>query len=142
MNTMRLRTLLSLCVAVLAASAQQARADGGVVVIGHSGLERMDPATVQRIYTGRVVELGGVAVKPINVSAGSPTRQRFLQVFLNQDDENYIAYWTVRRYIGKGVPPKEVANASEVIRYVQSTPGAIGYIDESSVTPGLNILLR
>lgn len=139
---MRLRALLPLCVAVLAAFAQQARADGGVVVIGHSGLERIDPTTVQRIYTGRVVELGGVSVKPINVSAGSPTRQRFLHVFLNQDDENYIAYWTVRRYIGKGVPPKEVADTSEVIRYVQSTPGAIGYIDESSVTPGLNILLR
>ena len=139
---MRLVMLLPLFIAINAPLAQQARADGGVVVIGHSGLERIDPTTVQKIYTGRVVEVGGISVKPINASAGSTTRQRFLQVFLNQDDENYIAYWTVRRYIGKGVPPKEAASASEVIRYVQSTPGAIGYIDESSVTPGLNIVAR
>jgi hypothetical protein len=29
-----------------------------------------------------------------------------------------------------------------VIRFVTSTPGAIGYIDASEVQPGLNVLLR
>ena len=139
---MRLRILLPLMIAAVVRLAHDAHADSGVVVIGHSGLERIDPAMIQKIYTGRVVEVGGISLKPINASVGSATRQRFLQTYLNQDDDNYIAYWTVRRYIGKGVPPREVANATEVIRFVQSTPGAIGYIDESSVTPGLNILIH
>src|SRR5574337_342329 len=138
---MRSKLLITVA-ALLLPAAVGAQVQGGVVVIGRAGIEPFDCATVQKIYTGRVVEVGGISVKPINVSSGDPMRQRFLQVFLKQDDENYIAYWTVRRYIGKGVPPKEVPNAAEVIRYVQSTPGAIGYIDESSMVPGLNVLTR
>lgn len=118
------------------------RAQEGVVVIGHAGLGQIDTPTLQRVFTGRVVELGGVSVNPVNAVAGSALRTRFLRAYLNQDDEKYVAYWTVRRYIGKGVPPRELPGAAEVIRYVQATPGAIGYIDEAQLTPGLNVLLR
>jgi ABC-type phosphate transport system substrate-binding protein len=84
----------------------------------------------------------GVPVTAINANAGSDVRIRFLQLFLNQDEDKYIAYWTVRRYIGKGASPREMSKSSDVIRFVTSTPGAIGYIDASELQPGLNILLR
>lgn len=135
------RTLVQLALALPWAGWTRAQG-GGVVVIGHPGLERLDLATLQRIFTGRVVEVGGISVNPVNVSQGDPVRSRFLATFLNQDEEKYLAYWTVRRYIGKGVPPREFATASEVIRFVQSTPGAIGYVDESSVPAGANVLVR
>ena len=63
-------------------------------------------------------------------------------MFLNQDEDKFTAYWTVRRYIGKGAPPREMSKSSDIIRFVTSTPGAIGYIDESELRPGLNVLLR
>ena len=113
-----------------------------VVVIGHAGVDKLDALMVQRIFTGRVVEIGGLPLTPINFASGNPLRTQFLQTFLKQDEERYVAYWTVRRYIGKGVPPREFANPADVIRFVQTTPGAIGYVDESSVTTGMNVLAR
>ena len=113
-----------------------------VVVIGHPGLEKMDTATLQRIFTGRVVEVGGRPVTPINAVSGSPVRAKFLQTYLQQDEDKYVAYWTVRRYIGKGVPPRELTSPDEVIRFIAATPGAIGYVPESSLPPGANVLLR
>ncbi len=136
------RRKLTALLAMLPWASQAHAQAGGVVVIGHPALERLDVATVQRIFTGRVIEVAGVTVNPVNVSQGDPVRSRFLATFLNQDEEKYLAYWTVRRYIGKGVPPREFATASEVIRFVQSTPGAIGYVDESSVPAGANVLVR
>ncbi len=118
------------------------RAAEGVVVIGHPSIKRLDAPTLARIYTGRVIEVDGVAVTAINANAGSEVRTRFLQVFLNQDEDKYTAYWTVRRYIGKGASPREMSKSSDVIRFVTSTPGAIGYIDASDLHPGLNVLLR
>ena len=115
-------------------------AQAGVVVIGHAGLDKLDDKTMQKIYTGKVVKVGGVKVTPVNVTP-CELRDRFLHDFLNQDNEKYTAYWTVRRYIGKGVPPRELP-AGKVIEFVQSTPGAIGYIDESNVTPGLNVIVQ
>ena len=138
---MNKKAWLSILIALLALR-HPASAQTAVVVIGHAGIDKIDAVTVQKVFTGRVVELGGVALTPINASAGSATRLRFLQAFLNQDEDKYVAYWTVRRYIGKGVPPKELASASDVIRFVQSTPGAIGYVEQSDLVPGLNVLTR
>jgi hypothetical protein len=118
-------------------------ASAGVVVIGHPSLVgKLDLATVQRIFTGKVIEVRGVSVTAVNAHLGSPVRSQFLQVFLKQDEDKYTAYWTVRRYIGKGVPPRELASSADIISFVTSTPGAVGYVDESEVTPGLNVLLH
>jgi cytochrome c oxidase cbb3-type subunit 3 len=43
---------------------------------------------------------------------------------------------------GQGAPPKELPSSAEVINYVKSTPGAIGYIDEADLRPELNVLLK
>ncbi len=132
------RPLILLCVFLLAAGGLRAE---DMVVIAHPSVPRFDTATVQRIFTGRVIELGGVPVVPLNSPAGHPDRVRFLHDYLQQDDEKYIGYWTVRRYIGKGTPPREV-NASEMVAAVIATPGAVGYVRESELRPGMNVILR
>ena len=134
------RTILSIL--ALSAVSVGVWAVDGVVVIGHSNIRRLDTATLARIYTGRVIEVEGVSVTAVNAHAGSVVRNRFLQIFLNQDEDKYTAYWTVRRYIGKGASPREMAESSDIISFVNSTPGAIGYITEADLQPGLNVLLR
>lgn len=113
-----------------------------IVVIGNSNLPKMDVATIQKVYTGRFISVSGINVTPVGVKPGAAVRNRFLQQYLNQDEEKYTAYWTVRRYIGKGVPPTELASAADVINFVQSTPGALGYIAESDLKPGMNVVAR
>ena len=133
-----LRTLLL----ALASAASDPSLSAGVVVIGHPGVKRLDTSTLAKIYTGKVIEVDGIAVTAVNANSGSAVRGRFLQSFLNQDEDKYTAYWTVRRYIGKGASPRELGKSSDVINFVNSTPGAIGYIDEADVQPGMNILLK
>lgn len=115
---------------------------GDLVVIAHPGVPRIDAVTLQRLYTGRVIEVAGTLVKPVNLAVGSPVRDRFLTQVLNLDNERYIAYWTVRRHVGKGVPPRDLRSAAEVIEYVQSTPGAMGYVETADLKPGLNVVFR
>lgn len=127
---------------LLSASMAGAWAADRVVVIGHPTVKRLDAPTVARIYTGRVIEVDGVSITAVNANAGTSLRNRFLQVFLDQDEDKYTAYWTVRRYIGKGASPRELSKTSDIIRFVTSTPGAIGYIEETELRPDLNVLLR
>lgn len=127
--------LLSL--ALLAAPAM-----AGVVVVAHANMHKLDLPTLQRIYTGKVIEVGGVSVSPINLRAGQALRQRFLNDYMQQTDDAYVAYWTVRRYVGKGVPPRELPTVADVISYVQTTPGAVAYLDEADVPASMNVVLR
>ena len=128
--------------ALLAGLAGDAGAAGGVVVIGHAGVSGVDAVTIEKIYTGRVIEVNGTFVTAVNAIAGSELRNRFLQAYLHQDEDKYTAYWVVRRYIGKGASPRELPSSADVIKFVNSTPGAIGYVGEAEVQPGMNILLR
>lgn len=112
-----------------------------VVVVGNPNLPKLDAETLNKIYTGRVIQVGGVSVVPVNLKAGNKLRGQFLSELLNSDDERYIAYWTVRRYIGKGVPPREL-DSNEILGFIQSTPGALGYVEGADVKPGMNVLLK
>jgi hypothetical protein len=114
----------------------------GVVVVGHANVRKLDLPTVQRIYTGKVIEVGGVPVVPVNLNVGQPLRQRFLYDYLQQNEDAYLAYWTVRRYVGKGVPPRELNTVLDIIQYVQNTPGAVAYMEEADVPTSMNVLLR
>ena len=139
-----LRSLLAAgCGLAGLASLPPARAaDPAVLVIGHAGLPRLDTAILLRLYTGRAVEVNGSPVTVVNAPAGSALRQRFLAQVLQQDDDQYRAYWTVRRHVGKGVPPRELASAAELIAFVQATPGAVGYIDAADLRPGVHVVAR
>jgi len=133
-----------LTVALLfAAVASRAGDDAGaIVVIAHPSVGHLDLSTLQRLYTGRAVEVAGTHVSVVNLVPDNPARERFLTQILGEDDEKFVAYWTVRRHVGKGTPPREFKSAAEVIEFVQATPGAIGYIPVAALKPGLNVVLR
>lgn len=124
--------------ALLITSAQSEQS--GIVLIGNPDLPKINAETIAKIYTGKVISVSGIPVKPVNSKSGTTIRNRFLQMFLNQDDENYIAYWAVRRYIGRGTPPPELNSSADVVKFVQSTPGAIGYIDVAELKPDMNVV--
>ncbi len=115
---------------------------GEIVIIGNSNVPKIDPVTIQKIYTGKIVSVSDISVKPVNAKLGTTERNQFLEKFMEQDEEKYTGYWTVRRYIGKGTPPTELNNATEIIDYVKSTSGAIGYIDQTYLKKEMNVLGR
>ena len=132
----------TLFVIAMACAGADSNAADGVVVIGHSNLTGLDLSTLEKVYTGKVIEINGVPVTAVNASSGSAVRSRFLHAYLKQDEDKYTAYWIVRRYIGKGAPPRELANSEAVVAFVKATPGAIGYVDETDVPTGVTVLLK
>lgn len=142
MKTQRLQLIIRLLAVAWLCAAERSTAAGDLVVIGNPNVPPLDARTIERIYTGRVIEVNGIAVTAINASTGSQVRIKFLQNYLNEDEEKYEAYWIVRRYIGKGTPPREITGASAVVDFVRSTPGAIGYVEEGDVTAGVKVLAK
>ncbi|MEY4763366.1 MAG: hypothetical protein RI907_39 [Pseudomonadota bacterium] len=114
----------------------------GVVLVGHASVHKVDQDTVQRIYSGRMIEVGGVAVSPVHLPASHPARQRFMADVLQQTEEQYLAYWTVRRYVGKGTPPPELRSVGEALAHVARTPGGLAYVDEADVPAGANVIWK
>ena len=136
-----MKTTISAVVLTVALTVARAYA-GQMVVIGNGNVPKMDIVSVQKVYTGKIITFAGVSITPIALKPGMEERSRFLREFIKQDEDKYTAYWTVRRYIGKGVPPVELPSTDDIVKYVASTPGAVGYIDESELKPGMNVIIR
>ena len=112
-------------------------------MVAHADTPALNEDMLQRIYLGKVVEIDGRPVIPVNLARGSALRRDFMGQVLAQDDDKFIAYWTVRRYIGKGSPPREFASVEEQMEFIRATPGAVGYVDANvEVKPGLKTVMR
>lgn len=108
-----------------------AMAPSTLIVVANADTPALDADTLQKIYLGKVVEVGGRSIIPVNLTKGSSLRAAFMEQVLAQDDEKFTAYWTVRRYIGKGSPPREFDSPGDLLEFVRKTPGAVGYVSEN-----------
>ena len=113
------------------------------VVVANPDTPALNEATLQKVYLGKVVEVSGRPVVPVNLAKGNVVRKEFIEKVVGMDDDKYIAYWTVRRYIGKGSPPREFAVTQEQREFLRTTPGSVGYQEESPDTKqGVKVILR
>lgn len=129
--------LLLVLICPICAMAQEA-----FVVIAHERVPKTDLTTLQRLYAGRVLSIAEQAATPVNLPAGNALRRQFLEAVMAQTEEQYTGYWLVRRYVGKGTPPREIASIDDVLRYVAETPGAVAYVPQSRVPKGGNVIFR
>jgi hypothetical protein len=112
-------------------------------VVAHVDTPTLNEDTLQKIFLGKIVEVNGRQVIPVNLTKGNALRTAFMEQFLHQDDEKFIAYWTVRRYIGQGTPPREFATVDQQLEFLRKTPGAVGYVDDKTdIAKGLRMLLK
>ena len=142
MRGKRIFFLVAVAIALLVIHTASARA--GVAVICNPSLAvaaQLDKNILARIFTGRTVQIDGIAVIPVNLPVGREERRVFLHHVLKQNDDEYVAYWLVRKSIGKGVPPLELPGSQEVLRFIRSNAGAIGYINERDIAPDVRLLL-
>jgi ABC-type phosphate transport system substrate-binding protein len=138
-----IKPILSLTLVLGICNGAPAVAPSSLVVVANADTPALDADTLQKIYLGKVVEVGGRPIVPVNLTKGNILRTAFMEQVLAQDDDKFIAYWTVRRYIGKGSPPREFATIQEQLEFLRKTPGAVGYLDESAeIKQGLKTILK
>ena len=82
----------------------------------------------------------GTRIQPVNLPPAHPLRHTFSQAVLGQAPEAMEDYWREMYFHGV-LPPHVLASEEAVILFVNSTPGAIGYISACPPERRLNIVL-
>lgn len=81
----------------------------------------------------------GPAVEPVDLDSKSHVRQAFSKDIHGRSASSIKNYWQ-RIFSGHGVPPPELASESQVVAFVKSHPGAIGYVSAEARLNGVKIL--
>jgi ABC-type phosphate transport system substrate-binding protein len=129
----KLASVLLLCVSFLAVPTLAS----DVQVIANSSVTAADltAADVKEIFLGSKSSVGGSAVEP--VLGGGAAHDAFLKAYVGKTDQGLRNHFKSLVFTGKGSMPKSFASDAEVVKYVASTKGAIGYISATSDAAGV-----
>jgi len=116
-----------------------------LVVSPESSLTSLRRAEVARIFLRKQSRWkDGRDALPVDQSARSPVRAAFSKDVLAVEGLEKISavegYWRQQIFSGRGTPPAIKASDAEVLQYVASTPGAVGYVSESASVAGVKTL--
>ena len=134
-NTLMILAFASL----MAASAKPAEAQYVVIVNAQSSLSNISAADLSKLFQKKARRLpDGSDAVPLDQDKNSSVREAFSQAVHGRGVAQIEAYWQQQIFAGKDVPPDTRASDADVIAFVGSTPGAIGYVS-SSATLGSSV---
>jgi len=82
----------------------------------------------------------GTRIQPVNLPTSNPLRRAFSQTILGHPPEALEDYWREMYFHGV-LPPYVLASEEAVILFVNSTPGAIGYVSTCIPEQGVEVIL-
>jgi ABC-type phosphate transport system substrate-binding protein len=130
-------SLLSLVVTIgVLSSPSVARAQEFTVIVNASNpVASMPRDDVAKLFLKKTVAWqSGRAVAPVELPAAAKAREAFAREVLKKSIAQVKAYWQQQIFSGRDVPPPEKQNENDVVAFVRSNPGAIGYVSK-----GVNI---
>jgi len=108
-----------------------------VIVNGSNSIGALSKSMLTRFFTKKVMEWeDGSEVVPIDLQRDSSVRELFSKIILQKDVASVVTYWTVQLFSGRSTPPVEFETEEEILKYVQTNKGAIGYISDITPTQG------
>ncbi len=115
-----------------------------IVVIGNPAVgNELSKKNVKKLFMGKKTKLpNGNKAKIIELIDGAPGRLAFHDIATGRSESQLQSAWARLVFTGKAEAPTQVADDAAVIDAVVNTPNAIGYVDESSVTDEVKVLLK
>lgn len=95
---------------------------------------------VKEVYLGNKGTWNDGAAINVSMIANQVVLGEFLGQFVDMPYRMFDLHWKQTVFSGKAVQPKKAANDAEIVQYVSSTPGAIGFVKSADEAKGVKIL--
>ena len=123
-------TAVAVAITGLAPVSAAAQNGGFVVVVNASNptgsISRSD---LSKIFTKKTRAWpSGAAALPVDLAAGSTVRDAFTEKVHGKSTRAIGSYWQQQIFSGREVPPPERKSDDEVLDYVRTNAGGVGYV--------------
>ena len=129
--------LLALSLLLLGAAAPAAAEEFKVVVHPDNPVAHLSQAQVSRLFLKKTLRWPeGRAVHPVEPT--SPRLRERFALSIHEKSLNAVkSYWNQLIFSGREVPPVSKSTDADVIAFVRSNPGALGYVSASTEAHGV-----
>ena len=127
--------LLLIAVATTPLAAQQ----GYVVIVNEANrVATVSAAELSRMFMKKMNRWeSGLDVVPVDLPESAAAREAFSAQVHGKAVSAVHAFWQQQIFSGRAVPPAEKASDEQVIAFVRSTPGAVGYVSAGASLSGV-----
>lgn len=137
----RIAAIATIAVAALLPTRTAAAQDFKVIVNSANSTTDLPAATVSKIFLKEMAKFpNGTAASPVDLNKASAVRAAFSKAVVGRPVGAVETYWQQQIFSGKDVPPATKASDDEVIAFVKSNPGAIGYVSAGASTAGVKVV--
>ena len=119
------------------------RASGQVVVIANKSVpvNTLEKTDLLDFYTGDVRKWSDEQqVVVLDLKSKSEVKEIFYK-FIGKSSSRMKSVWLKKMLLGEGDPPVSMNSEEDLLNKVASTPGAIGYISQATVSEEVKILI-
>ncbi len=129
--------LLTVCIAGAWSSVAQEASDDNsdaspgfqVVVNAANPVETMEASSVAKIFLKKIKRWEyNESITPIDLGPKNPVREVFTRDVHGKSVTAIKSFWQRMIFSARGQPPEEKSSAEEVLEFVRTTPGGIGYV--------------
>lgn len=116
------------------------RDDGFVVVVNAANpLNSIAKGDLAKLFTKKARTWSdGTPALPVDLASGSPVRETFTQRVHGKSGSAIASFWQQQIFSGREVPPPEKKTDDEVLDFVRSNRGAVGYV-AAGTKPGTGV---
>ena len=111
-----------------------AAANDDLVIIANPDLtgNAIEQRELQRIYLGKKTRWeDNTSIVPVMLKSG-PLHDEFIEGYIDRSVQRFVTYWRQMVFTGKGIPPKSFASETDLVDFVASTPGSVGFVSSSA----------
>ena len=136
------KTICSLVLIAGVAFATNARAAGFKIIVNNSvHVSSISRKALSDVFMKRMAKWeSGADVAPVDQADPSVVRDEFSRSVHGKPTAAVKSYWNQQIFSGRDVPPIEKRTDTEVLAFVRSTPGAVGYVSDAAATDGVRVL--
>ncbi|MBX9928355.1 MAG: hypothetical protein K2X99_05510 [Gemmatimonadaceae bacterium] len=112
-------------------------------VIAHpeTKVEEASAADLSKIFLKQKTAFAdGTPAVPVDQAKVSTVRGMFTRSVLGKSVSDVEGYWQQQIFSGKDQPPAQKPKDDDVIEFVKTTPGAIGYVGGGAATAGVKVI--
>jgi ABC-type phosphate transport system substrate-binding protein len=137
----RVRRVLFVAALVLCAGPARSQSNYQVIVPASTPGAQIKREMLRSIFLGELTRwTDGTPVRAVDQSLRSPVRATFCESALGQSPSALNAYWSQRVLSGRVSPPPVKSSVDEVLAFVRSNAGAIGYVSAGTAPEGVKVL--
>ena len=128
----RLFTLVA-TIGVLSSPVAARAQDFTIIVNASNPVASLPRDDVAKLFLKKTVTwASGQPVTPVELPPTAKARVEFAHDVLNKSVGQVKSYWQQQIFSGRDVPPPEKQSENDIVAFVRSNPGAIGYVSKGA----------